>query len=440
MTRVLFACWPFESHLFPQLGIALALRERGAEVAFLTDGSVRELLEEQGFELFPFAHVPPAWERVHGRGASGARETVRLLRDAREWIVGTIPAQVADLQHAVARFEPDVLGAEASMWGPLLVLSDLLPIPVALVSPLIGAGVPGPDAPPPGGLAPAGTRRARALNWAAARLTRAATRPMRRRLDGLRAEHGLPPMRCSVHAFLGRLPLYLVHSVAELDYRRRDLPPSVHYVGDCTWRPLDPPGTAEWLDALPQERPWVHATQGSSLSRDPLVLRAAAEGLAGLPVEVILTTGRLADAHARGLGTLPPNVHAVPWLSHDVLLPRCAAIVTTGGQGTVTAALRAGVPLVVVPAAFDQPGVAERVVAAGVGVRVSPRRCTPERLRAAVERVLDDPRYRREAQRAAELLSAAPGPDGAADLIERAASARRGTGAAGEATVERAAT
>jgi UDP:flavonoid glycosyltransferase YjiC (YdhE family) len=101
MTRVLFASWPLASHIFPQLGIALALRARGADVAFCTDGSQRELIEDQGFELFPFTHVPPAWERVHGRGAAGGRETVRLLRDAREWIVGTIPAQVADLQHAV---------------------------------------------------------------------------------------------------------------------------------------------------------------------------------------------------------------------------------------------------------------------------------------------------------------------------------------------------
>ena len=436
MTRVLFACWPFESHIFPQLGIALALRERGAEVAFCTDGSARALIEGQGFELFPFAHVPPAWERVHGRGASGGRETIQLLRDARGWIVGTIPAQVADVQDAVARFEPDVLGAEASMWGPLLILSDLLPIPVALVSPLIGAGVPGPDAPPPGGLAPAGTRRARALNGVAARLARAVTRPMRRRIDGFRAERGLEPMGCSVHAFFGRLPLYLVHSVAELDYGRRDLPPTIHYVGDCTWRPADPPGTADWLDALPRTRPWVHATEGSSLSRDPLVLRAAAEGLAGSAVEVIVTTGRLADPHASGLGKPPPNVHIAPWLSHDVLLPRCAAIVTTAGQGTVTVALRSGVPLVVVPAGFDQPGVAERVVAAGVGVRLSPRRCTPARVRAAVEDVLGDSRYRRNAQRAAALLSAAPGPGGAAALIEQMASAR---GYTSEASVEKAA-
>ena len=90
---------------------------------------------------------------------------------------------------------------------------------------------------------------------------------------------------------------------------------------------------------------------------------------------------------------------------------------TTGGAGTVMAALRAGVPLVVVPTTWDKPADAPRRVEAGVGVRLSPRRCTPERLRAAVDEVLGDPRYRANARHAAELLAAAPGPAGAAELI-----------------------
>jgi len=114
-------------------------------------------------------------------------------------------------------------------------------------------------------------------------------------------------------------------------------------------------------------------------------------------------------------------VHVTDWLSHDVLLPRCAAVVTTGGMGTVMAALRAGKPLVVVPTGWDKPASAARVVAAGAGVRLAPRECTPERLRAAVDQVLGDPAYGAAARRAADLLAAAPGPAGAARLIEELA-------------------
>jgi UDP:flavonoid glycosyltransferase YjiC (YdhE family) len=51
-------------------------------------------------------------------------------------------------------------------------------------------------------------------------------------------------------------------------------------------------------------------------------------------------------------------------------------------------------------------------------VRVPPRRCTPQALRAAVDEVLRDPRYRASARRIAAELAAAPGPAGAADHIE----------------------
>jgi MGT family glycosyltransferase len=429
VTRVLFTCWPFEGHVFPQMSMAVALRERGAEVAFHTDASQRELVAQAGFELVPFRRVGPAWRRVHGAerdGRGGRRETLRQLRAAREWIVGTIPDQVADLEDAVRAWRPDVVGAEASMWGALLVGSETLPVPVALVSPLIGAGVPSRDAPAPGNLAPAGTLRARALRALAGRATALATRPMRRRIDGYRAAHGLGPMGDSVHGYLGRLPLYLVLSVRELDFDRRELPASVHYVGACLWHPPEPPGTSAWLDRIPSVRPWVHVTEGTSHFTDHVVLRAAAEGLADAPVEAILTTGRGRTVPA--LDDVAGNVHVTDWLSHDVLLDRCAAVVTTGGMGTVMAALRAGVPLVVVPTGWDKPATAQRVVAAGVGVRLDPRRCTAARLRAAVDRVLGDPGIRARARRAAERLAAAPGPAGAAALIEGLAASRRPAG------------
>jgi MGT family glycosyltransferase len=403
MTRVVLACWPFEGHVFPQLSMAIALRERGADVAFYTDASMRGVIEAEGFEVLPFERVAPAWRRVHGRdrGTGSRREGLQLLRAARDWMVGSIPDQVADLQDVVARWRPDVIGAEASMWGALLVLSELGPVPVGLVSPLIGAQVP-----------KAGRPRLRDL--AVARL--------RRRIDVIRAAHGLRPMGCSVNAYFGRLPLYLVLSVPELDGERDDLPASVHYVGACHWHPPEPPGTLEWLDAIPRARPWVHVTEGTSRFQDHFLLRAAAGGLAGAPVEAVLGTGRGLDAAEAGITEAAPNVHVAEWLSHEVLLPRCAAVVTTGGMGTVMAALRAGAPLVVVPSGWDKPVNARRVVDAGVGVALSPRRCTPERLRAAVEQVLGDPAYRRNARRAADLLAAAPGPAGAAELIEGLAS------------------
>jgi UDP:flavonoid glycosyltransferase YjiC (YdhE family) len=91
----------------------------------------------------------------------------------------------------------------------------------------------------------------------------------------------------------------------------------------------------------------------------------------------------------------------------------------------VLAALRAGVPLVVVPNEWDRPENAQRVVEAGAGLRIAPDKCTPERLRAAVNRVLSEPSFRKNAQRLATAFSSCGGPERAAKLLERLGRAER---------------
>jgi UDP:flavonoid glycosyltransferase YjiC (YdhE family) len=120
-----------------------------------------------------------------------------------------------------------------------------------------------------------------------------------------------------------------------------------------------------------------------------------------------------------GLGPIASNVHLTQWVNHEELLPRCSVVVTTGGAATITAALLAGAPMVVVPTTWDKPDNARRVVEAGAGVRLAPRKCTPESLQDAVQRVLQDTVMRQRARDMGARLAAAPGPNGAAELLER---------------------
>ena len=109
----------------------------------------------------------------------------------------------------------------------------------------------------------------------------------------------------------------------------------------------------------------------------PYTLEKAAKGLADLPLQVILTLGGRRDPVELGLGNVAQNVRIRQWVPDTEFIPRTAAVVTTGGAGTVLTALHAGVPLVVVPTEWDKPESAQRVVESGSGLRLQPRRCTP---------------------------------------------------------------
>ena len=430
MARFLVTCWPFVGHLYPQISVAHALRDRGHEVAVYSHESARAVVESEGFTLFPFEHVDDQrYERIHALEAKVPARTPPLrtlsvaMQAYRDMVAGSIPEMVEDLVPIIGRWRPDVIITDPALWASILVVWELTGVPVALLTQMIGSMIPGPDAPPWGpGLRPPRTFGTRLLARAVELGTDVVAHNMRRLVDRIRGAYGLRPMGCSINAFTGRLPLYLIPSAPELDYNRRDQPANVHYIGPCVWTRPAGAASLNWLDTLSLDRPWVHVTEGTAQYQEPFLLRAAAKGLAGERVEVILTTGQFSrDPEALGLHGLPTNVHVERWVSHEDLLPRCAVLVTTGGAATVLASLKAGVPLLVVPTFWDKNDNAQRVVEAGVGLRLGPRRCTPDRVRAAVMRLIEEPSFRENAQRMARRFAELPGPLLAAGLLEELA-------------------
>lgn len=80
-------------------------------------------------------------------------------------------------------------------------------------------------------------------------------------------------------------------------------------------------------------------------------------------------------AGRRGLRAVEDeSLHCADAPPHEWLFPRVSAVVHHGGAGTTGAALRAGVPAVVVPFTMDLPFWGSRVEALGVGPESIPRR------------------------------------------------------------------
>jgi zeaxanthin glucosyltransferase len=62
-------------------------------------------------------------------------------------------------------------------------------------------------------------------------------------------------------------------------------------------------------------------------------------------------------------------------------------------------ALSMGVPLVAIPIANDQPGVATRLAWTGAGLFIRPKKLTAAKPRELVRRVLTEPSFKQSAER-----------------------------------------
>ena len=145
------------------------------------------------------------------------------------------------------------------------------------------------------------------------------------------------------------------------------------------------------------------------------MLQNILDAVAPLPVEATVTVGPGIDAD--GL-RVPPNASLHDWLDHDDVLATTSLVVGHGGHSTAMRALSFGVPQVVMPAnpLIDQKGVGAALQRVGAGILL-PKHARPQRIRAAIQTVLDNPSYRASAERLGSEIRQRDGAEVAADAI-----------------------
>jgi len=237
-------------------------------------------------------------------------------------------------------------------------------------------------------------------------------RLMRDALNGARARHRLPPVGDVVEHLFTDTPFVVAVDAGVLPIDG-EIAQRVPPVGFLFYEPPDTaldPELSAWIDD--GEAP-IYIGFGSMTGRGP-------ERMRRVIVEAIGALGRRALV-SRGWanlgGDLPGGWRAIGDTPHKLLFPRMACVVHHGGSGTTAAALRAGVPQVLVPLILDQYHHAQRLYEE----RIAPKPTAMEKisapqLAAAIRDAMSmDPAPR---QRAAERIRASRAADEIVDRIE----------------------
>ncbi|MFF9198843.1 glycosyltransferase [Streptomyces sp. NPDC014779] len=402
--RVLLLSYGSRGDVEPMIGLALRLRELGAEPRVCAPPDFAELLAAEGLPLVPLGRSLKEQATEAVTGVPGTQRPPSMAERATRLITTVYEAASAAAEDCAAVVATGLVPAAAAARA----VADRLGIPYFFVS-YFPNYLPSPHHPPlawPGHPLPADISDNRAL-WELN--ARALNGLFGAPINAHRATLGLPPAEdVRSHVFTTRPWLAADPTLAP--WRQ---PADLDVVQTGAWiRPDHRPLPADLAAFLDSGTPPVYVGFGSMPVRDAAEVARAAIGAVRAQGRRVLLS--------RGWAGLTPadegaDCFAVGEVNQQALFARVAAVVHHGGAGTTTTAARAGAPQVLVPQMADQPYWADRVADLAIGTAHPGPAPTLASLSAALERALTPetagraselaPRITTDgAQRAAKLL------------------------------------
>ncbi|GAA6619997.1 glycosyltransferase [Scytonema sp. NUACC26] len=246
------------------------------------------------------------------------------------------------------------------------------------------------------------------------KLLTSVSKPIRKTVAEYRKQHNLPLPSRSNDAFS---PLAQIsQQPAEFEYPRQNLPKWFHFTGPYH------NSTGRESIAFPYDKltgqPLIYASLGTVQNRLQYVFQDIARACEGLNVQLVMSLGGALAPEA--LPNLPGNPLVVKYAPQLELLQKASLTITHAGLNTTLECLTHGVPMVAIPIANDQPGIAARIAWTGTGEVVPLQKLNVSRLRNAIERVLTQESYKQNALRLQEAIRKAGGVTRAADIVEKA--------------------
>jgi UDP:flavonoid glycosyltransferase YjiC (YdhE family) len=237
-------------------------------------------------------------------------------------------------------------------------------------------------------------------------------------VNALRAELGLPPARgvlggwwLSPQRVIGLFPGWFGEP-------QPDWPAQVRLTGFPLYDGLGAePVPASLEEFLGEGEPPVVFTPGTMMRHPRQFFAEAVDACRRLGRRGLLLSRFRDQVPAR----LPAGVRHFDYVPLSQVLPRSAALVSHGGIGTVSQALAAGIPQLVMPLAFDQFDNAARLRRLGVGATLLPKAFRGPGVANHLARLLTSPAVAEACRTAAARLRRDKWEDAACRAVEELA-------------------
>jgi MGT family glycosyltransferase len=398
------------------VGIGQVLRRRGHRVVFVIEESFAGALEEKGFEERLMRLQPPAetdeepgqfWKDfIRDTGPVFRQPTIEQLEG---FIQPTWQALVDGSKYVDDRLReifdevcPDVIVEDNVVGFSAVVTADCPWVRIASCNPL---ELPDPELPP----VFSGYPTDDSSGWEEFRTEyRRIHGDMHGDFDEFMRERGCPPL--PELEFIHRsahLNLFLYPE--EADYERsRPLGPMWERLDSCVRKE----GSGDFHPPKGDGK-LVYLSLGSLGSADVELMQRLVDLLAAGGYRAIVSKGPQHDQIE-----LRDGQEGAELVPQPALLPMVDAVITHGGNNTVTECLHFGKPMVALPLFWDQHDNAQRVDELGLGVRLPTFEFEDAELGGAIEKLVADEALAGRLKALSARLQGEPGTERAADCIE----------------------
>jgi zeaxanthin glucosyltransferase len=415
LSRIGFITLYATGHLNPSIVLARTLQQQGHEAVFFNILDTSHAITSAGLRLVSFAEaeypvgaLKPTMQKIAELSGSAA------FAYYVERMVLFFRTSFRDLPELIRRERIDLLVIDQVQYGGATI-AEHLGIPfVSLANALLVNRedvIPPPVMLWPFDPSPAGIERNR-KGWAAIDKAYAMLLPV---VNEQRRTWNLPKYNNLLEDSFSPLA-QICQQPPVLEFPRPQAPDTLHLVGHLQDEHLsrDVPFPWEWLDG----RPLIYASCGTLQNRLEHVFRAIIEACAPLDAQIVIALGK--DALSPEIfGAVPANIKLLPYTPQAELLRRASLCILHAGLNTTLDCLTNGVPMVTIPIASEQPGIAMRIAHLGAGTVVPLADVSVASLSTAIQTVLTQPTYREAARSAAREIAKLDPTAAAVRVIEQ---------------------
>jgi MGT family glycosyltransferase len=401
MAKYIFVNISAHGHVNPTLAVVQELVARGEQVVYFLTEEFRSTIEATGATFRPYTHPVPGMSSTNPTDPAGKNGVPMPILQAQ-----MSEKMVEELLEPMRAEQGDVLVYDfMCLWGRIL--GKLLNIPavqlrpsyasfpkdmkaimaraqelgVPLIGPFAG-GRPGTEAPgdgqPEGGTAGVG-------QFGPGNPMAQFMEQVKAPLAALYQKYGLPPDNLQDVFFKNVEPLTIAFiprsfqpDGEEFDKRVVFLGPSINTRPDPTDFPL----------AQLEGKQVLYISLGTAFNNQVEFYKTCIAAFKDMPLQVVLAYGK--RINPADLDPIPANFLARSHVPQLDVLRYANVFISHGGMNSTMESLYHGVPLIEFPQMVEQMMTASRIEELGLGIILNRKQLSPETLRAAVERIMND--------------------------------------------------